>query len=31
MVGGGMMGDRAFVVFGSPKEISALIEGGCPK
>ena len=31
ILGAGMMGDRASVVFGSPEEISAFIEDGCPQ
>ena len=31
ILGAGMMGDRASVVFRSPKEISAFIQEECPK
>ena len=31
LLGAGMMGDRAFVVFRSPTEISAFIQDECPK
>ena len=30
IVGGGMQGDRAFIVFASPKEISSFIKQSCP-
>jgi cytochrome c len=31
ILGAGMMGDRASIVFGSPGEISPFIQDGCPR